>query len=306
MLSEFQTFISKPGQRRQFANSIRYNVLTLWLFTVNDFKTMILPSTLFALFTSNYMGIDISTFIRRMPYVLVWTWMNLLAFTVANQRRPSSVMEDRINKPWRPMPSGRLTPESAYTLGVYAYLLAQVTSILVGGGTAQSILLWMLGYIYNDRGGADRGFIIRNVLNAAGFTSFASGALEVATGGGYVIGNRSIMAWLGVVAAVVATTVHTQDMYDQAGDAVVKRRTVPLVIGDNAARWSIAIALTIWSLTCPLIWKTGMLGYLISGSLGLWVAHRTLCKASVGDDRATFRIYNIWLISLYSLPLLAR
>jgi 4-hydroxybenzoate polyprenyltransferase len=252
------------------------------------------------------METDFFTFVSHLPYILIWTWINLLAFTVNNQRSTSSVKEDKLNKPWRPIPCGRLTPENARILGTYAYVLAQAASVFAGGGLAQSSLLWVLGYIYNDRGGAESGFVIRNLLNAAGFASFASGALEVATGGKTVLNNGRMMTWLAVIAAVVVTTVHSQDMYDQAGDAAVGRRTVPLVIGDKPARWSIAITVTTWSYVCPLFWSTSLLGYIISGALGVWVTQRSLRKTSVSDDRSTFRIYNAWLMSIYSLPLLAQ
>lgn len=287
-------------------STVGYNALTLWLFTVNDLKTMVFPSTAFALFSCDIMSTDLSTFINHLPGIIFWTWANLLAFSINNQRSMSSVLEDQLNKPWRPIPSGRLTPEDARILGSCAYMLAQAASIIAGGGLFQSSLLWVLGYIYNDCGGADRGFIIRNLLNGAGFTSFASGALEVATGGLTVLQNGPMFKWLAVIALVVATTVHSQDMYDQAGDAAAGRRTLPLVIGDRWARWSIAVAVITWSFLCPFLWRTSSLGYCLSGSLGVWVAGRSLCWTSVSDDRATFRIYNAWLVSLYSLPLVAR
>lgn len=306
MLSKLHSgTVSLWAQSHHLKSVIGYHLFTLWLFTVNDLKTMVFPSTAFALFNLGNMETNLFTFVNQLPYILIWTWINLLAFTVNNQRSTSSVMEDKLNKPWRPFPSGRLTPENARILGVYAYLLAQATSVLAGGGLAQSSLLWVLGYIYNDRGGADSGFVVRNLLNAAGFISFASGALEVATGGKTVLNNGPMVLWLAVIAAVVATTVHSQDMYDQVGDAAAGRRTAPLVIGDKPVRWSIAIAVTTWSFVCPLFWKTSPLGYMISGALGIWVVQRSLRKMSVSDDRSTFRIYNAWLMSIYSLPLLA-
>jgi hypothetical protein len=33
------------------------------------------------------------------------------------------------------------------------------------------------------------------------------------------------------------STLHMQDMYDQAGDSLRDRRTLPLVVGDSSARW---------------------------------------------------------------------
>lgn len=113
------------------------------------------------------------------------------------------------------------------------------------------------------------------------------------------------MTWLGLIAAVVATTVHSQDMYDQEGDAAVGRRTIPLVLGDKPARWSIALAVLLRCATCPLYWGCSLTGYILLGSLGSTVAWRTLRRTSVREDRNTFRIYNAWLVILYSLPTMA-
>lgn len=284
-----------------------YHTTTLWLFTVNDLKTMVFPSTAFSFFASIYVDeITITLFLSRLPHILVWTWINLLAFTVNNQRTRSAVTEDRLNKPWRPIPSGRLSPLEAKTLGNLTYPIAQLVSVLLGGGLAQSALLSIFGYVYNELGGGDRGPIVRNILNAAGFTSFASGALDVATGGGAVSTGPTMIAWLGIIAMVVSTTVHAQDMYDTVGDAAARRRTVPLVFGDKKARASIAGAVMFWSAVCPYYWRSGIVGLAVPSLLGTWVAWRTLGRTGASEDRATFRIYNAWLVALYSLPAVAR
>lgn len=288
--------------------TVAYHTTTLWLFTVNDLKTMVFPSTAFAFFASSSTeGGTTFSFLDRVPHILLWTWINLLAFTVNNQRTQSAIMEDKFNKPWRPIPSGRLSPFRANIIGNLAYPIAQLVSVVLGGGLAQSAVLSILGYAYNELGGGgDCGPIVRNILNAAGFTSFASGALDVATGGGTAGTSPTMVAWLGITSAVVSTTVHAQDMYDTVGDAAAKRRTVPLVFGDKQARVSIAGAVMFWSAVCPYYWDTGISGLVLPTVLGIGVAWRTLCRTSPPDDRATFRIYNVWLVGIYSLPAMAQ
>ncbi|KAK7757121.1 hypothetical protein SLS62_000668 [Diatrype stigma] len=289
----------------RLTSALLYHIYTLWLFTCNDLKTMVFPSTAFALFNCGYMETQPAEFFFRLPNILLWTWVNLLAFTINNQHNALAIREDQLNKPWRPIPAGRLSAGTARKLGHFAYVLAQGTSVLAGGGLVQSSLLSVLGYLYNELGG-DHGLVTRNVLNAAGFTSFASGALEVAWGGVSVLTVRPMLSWLGLIAAVVATTVHSQDMYDQEGDALAGRRTVPLVIGDRPARFSIAIAVACWSVVGPWYWMSGLAGYFLLGTLGAWVAWRTMRRTLVEEDKATFRIYNVWLVSMYSLPVLAQ
>lgn len=103
---------------------------------------------------------------------------------------------------------------------------------------------------------------------------------------------------------MVCTTVHTQDMYDQPGDSAAGRKTVPLVIGDCPARWTIATAMAVWSWVAPVHWRSTVIGYLAPVTLGVLVGFRSLAKRSVEADKMTFRIYNAWLVSIYVLPLI--
>ncbi|KAI2471797.1 hypothetical protein F4781DRAFT_77528 [Annulohypoxylon bovei var. microspora] len=47
----------------------------------------------------------------RAPLMLLWSWCNIFLFRLHNQRSPETIAEDKLNKPWRPIPAGRLTPD---------------------------------------------------------------------------------------------------------------------------------------------------------------------------------------------------
>ncbi|RAH58922.1 hypothetical protein BO85DRAFT_329568, partial [Aspergillus piperis CBS 112811] len=311
-------------------SSLLYHAYTLYLFTINDFKTMVGPSIAFAIFHTPSDKVHTHEILLRLPHMFAYSWINLLAFTINNQCQPASIAEDRLNKPWRPLPAGRLSPAQAQVWGRLSTVLAiilssssSVSSINMsthsrsgqqggGAGWSESVLLAVLGWIYNDLGQGNGNWAVRNLLNAAGFTSFAAGTLEVALRTPLLSlsswsadsndDNVQLLWWIGMIAAVVATTVQLQDMYDQKGDAAAGRRTLPLVVGDRAARLFSAIAIMAWSLLCPFYWSSGFLGYLAPMVLGLWTVVRSFTLKSESDDRVTFRIYNCWLVSLYALP----
>ncbi|KAL3429835.1 UbiA prenyltransferase family [Aspergillus tetrazonus] len=279
-----------------------YHLYTLWLFNRNDMKTMVLPSIVFSYF--QFPNATTTVFLTRLPLMLTYTWFNLLAFTINNQCHQGAVSEDALNKPWRPIPAKRITHIQAVSLGAATIPVAIGISAILGGGMAQSILLAALGMIYNSFGGSNSHWLLRNALNAAGFTCFASGTLEVAIQSSL---PRSLTPRLCLIFLVVCSTVHSQDMYDQAGDAAAGRRTLPLVIGDARARACIAVVVCFWSVAvCPLYWffATGMQRVMFLGPLGLgtWICVRILRSRGVQDDRVTFRVYNAWLASLYALP----
>ena len=289
---------------------MQYHAYTLWLFTRSDMKTMVLPSTAFAVMHDlAFVGVENAHQLSQEPinllvrYLLAacWAWTNLLAFSISNQSQPGALEEDRINKPWRPLPSQRMTLDCARWSVPFAYGFALLTSLLVGGGAVPSIALVFLGVLYNQFNGSGASWLSRNLLNACGFVCFAAGALEVVLQSSLPM---RLTPWLLLVGSVVFTSVHAQDMYDQVGDAEQGRKTVPLVHGDGFARWALALPVALWSWLCPRFWRCPPLGYAPTLLMGSLVAVSTLTRSTVEADTATFRYYNIWLVSIYCLPLI--
>ncbi len=291
-----------------YSRSFSYHLYSVWLFTFSDLKTIVVPKTAFGIATalsgSVLMGNSSPNklvVILRLPIVAFWVWLNLLPFAIDNQRRPKAIQEDILNKPWRSMPSKRLTPEEARVLMLIAYPTALVLSIYLGA-TTSCVVLVFFGWVYNDLGGADKNPIIRNLINGVGYLSFASGATVVASG--HSLFNEMAYRWLSITGAVVVTTVQLQDMSDQEGDSIRGRRTVPLVLGDGPARWTIAVPVVFWSFICPTFWSLGPVGFVLPVIFGTIVSSRILLVRTLKGDKLTFKLWNLWMMVLYLMPLL--
>ena len=288
-------------------------VYSIWLFTRSDIKTILAPSVCFGLLNM-YAGVSFGlktelTFLeclRRVPLMMFWVWVNLLPFNIDNQRQPPAIEEDILNKPWRTLPSKRMTPKRAETIMHVFYSIAIFTSTRIGG-LRQCLILICLGFWYNHGNGADSGFVVRNLINSGGFMSFLSGAIEVGYGPAAI--NTRMVKWLILIGTVIFTTVQTQDMCDQVGDAARSRKTMPLVIGDGPARYVIAILMVVWGLFCPYFWGGGVLSAdanrsdMVVSALALVVSVRSLVFRTVADDKKTFLLWNFWMVMLYTLPL---
>ena len=112
-----------------------------------------------------------------------------------------------------------------------------------------------------------------------------------------------LVKWFCLIAATVFSSIQSQDMYDQEGDDGRGRRTLPLVVGDVPARWTIAIAVAFWSCACLYFWDMYASAYTVLLSLlGITVIVRTLAVRIFKGDKRTFLIWNLWIISLYILP----
>ena len=114
--------------------------------------------------------------------------------------------------------------------------------------------------------------------------------------------NDDAYRWLAIIAAIVTTTMQVQDMEDQEGDRVRGRTTMPLLLGDTATRYVIAVTVPAWSFLCPAYWRLDAWGFILPGALGVWIARRTLLTRSVSKDEKTWKLWNSWMVVLYVLP----
>lgn len=225
--------------------------------------------------------------------------MNLLLFDIDNQFQPGSITEDTLNKPWRAIPSQRLTAQQAR----HCLLLVIPTvfcATLYLGGTREAVTLMVMTWMYNDLHGADVSIATRNLLNAFGYMCYSSGSMRVAG----LSTNESTKAkyWLALIGGVIFTTLQMQDMPDVRGDAARGRRTVPLVYGDCIARWSIAVPVVAWSFIFPAFWGMNPSGYIPTvGAGGVFIA-RLLMRRSSAADGDTWKLWCVWLTTIYLLP----
>ena len=297
--------LTVPQQR-----SLLYHLETLYLFTKSDLKAIVYPQTAFGLLSA-LAGAPLTTgaaspaaIFARVPLALLWTWLHLLLFTVSNQRLHSSVLEDAINKPHRPIPAGRISANAARRLLLGLAPVAFLFSAAVGAAL-ESLALAALSWANNDLAAGDDHWLARNAMNALGITAFGAGATAALLGADGVR-TDAFYAWCALLAAVILTSVQAQDLRDQEGDRARGRGTLPIVWGDAAARWSVAGPVALWSVVCPAFWGAGPLSYAVAGASGGWLAFRTLWWRDVQADRGSWKMWCVWMSLLYFLPLLAR
>lgn len=293
----------------ELCQSVLNQLYTLYLFIASDMKTIILPSAILG-FCHSVAGSAWTLpltkeiyHVMRLPIVFVWLLLNLLPITISNQLRPDSVLEDRINKPWRAIPSHRISPSSANHLMWLFGLLSFFISFYHGNETVW-LMLMVGNWPYNHRDAANRNFIVRNLANAAAFVLYALGATRVVMHPFEL--PEGIYKWLALLAFVIATTVHTQDFPDREGDKARGRRTMPLVLGDIEARWTVVVPALLWSAILPLLWGSGVLGYTLTCMPGLALALRIILFRTQKADEQTWKLWTAWITSLYALPLTSR
>jgi 4-hydroxybenzoate polyprenyltransferase len=268
-----------------------------------------IPQTLFALSTtlSGPLLTDdptpsILSTLPHLPILLLWISINLLICDISNQRLPSSIVEDSLNKSWRPIPSGRITPETARHL-LFTFIPLTIFLSEYLGNVQETLAILVLAWIYNDLGAANENFHIRNITNALGIAAFNAGSIVALTGASGL--NSMGYIWLCILAAAICSTISILDMPDITGDSARGRQTMPIVYGHEIARWGLAIPIIFWSAFCPLFLGVGIAGFVLSVMFGGGLAGHLLINRTQKSDKASEKLWCMWCMMLYCLPLFA-
>lgn len=116
----------------------------------------------------------------RIHQAAFWIWLHVLQFDVSNQTLDPE--EDEMNKRDRPLPSKRLTLQQAIALRWVLVPVCWLWSLWYSVETFwASVALVTLTIIYDEMGAHRGNFVVRNVVNAAGFASFEVGSTLVAS-----------------------------------------------------------------------------------------------------------------------------
>ncbi|KAJ2927761.1 hypothetical protein H1R20_g9331, partial [Candolleomyces eurysporus] len=274
--------------------SVVYHSWTLALFTWSDIKTTLIPVSVFGLGTA---PVCPSTPISSSLKAVLWLWSILLQFNLNNQT--ASPGEDAKNKPWRPIPSGRISLRNAIILRWISVAYCCILSLYLRTTTLiPSILFTCLVVLYNFFGWDENGFI-KNLMNGFGYSAMALGtvlAAECSSPSESIteVFNFAKYTELIVFFLILVTTIHAQDFQDIEGDRETGRNTLPMMF-PVLSRVTMLLFLPLWTTLVanfcnPPIW----LGTLYL-ALSLIVGVRFFVYRRSQDDEWTYFAYNIWL-----------
>ncbi|KAI1177186.1 UbiA prenyltransferase family-domain-containing protein [Nemania sp. FL0916] len=299
---------------KTFVEKIIYTPQLIWAFTESNFDTFVIPNTMFGVLgafasstlTEGYQQpLTMLAILKRFPLVLAFNWYSVLVFDLSNQRSPESVEEDKCNKPWRPIPTGKATEVEARRALLIVIPLVLLFNYLLGVWR-QGFFILILTWMYNDIRGGDE--VVRDLIISVAYGMFNSASLEVAVGGGEYTDiniSRGGYVWTIMISAVILTTMQVQDLKDQAGDRTRGRQTIALWIGDRFSRVTIAFFVAVWTGACLIFWDPRPYFYAIPIVAGGVTAYRALFMTTPKADAATWRWWCVWTITLYLLPIIS-
>ncbi|KAI4597432.1 hypothetical protein KJ359_004539 [Pestalotiopsis sp. 9143b] len=280
----------------------------IWDLTESNFFTFIIPNSIFGVLGASAASLltvngcpTTAEILWRSPIIIAFNWINILTFDLANQTSPGSVQEDLLNKPWRPIPSGKITLHQARRALLASVPIALAANGLLGLWT-EGLCIQVLNWMYNDLGGGDA--ITRDLLISIAYGLSHTCSLRLAVGVDNDMSHQGLL-WTATLSGVILTTMQVQDLKDQEGDRTRGRQTVVLVFGDTFSRGSIAFFVCCWSIICPCIWGLNMWAYVITLAPGITVAGRAWFKRTPKEDHSTWVWWCLWTVVLYLTPVLS-
>lgn len=153
------------------------------LITESNIKAFVTPTVLNGLLAVGSGGVteDIPTWLdlaTAFPKVALYIWLYDLYFDCSNQKDPGSIEEDRLNKPWRAIPSGRLSVEAAERWYVCSACILPAVALWFGAlPEALAFMVWTWAYDFLGGGSTWWG---RSIINPLFFSTSQLGAIRVA------------------------------------------------------------------------------------------------------------------------------
>ncbi|THH15937.1 hypothetical protein EW146_g4625 [Bondarzewia mesenterica] len=203
-------------------------------FSWRDWSTTIIPGSIFAVGAMR--GLPIPSIITHYLFLVSWLTPYIYFFNLSNQI--TGVDEDRINKPDRPIPSGKVTISGAKQRWAFAFSTFMGIALYTPSLLPETIC-WVLTVAFL-------------CLTSAGSHWFGKNCVAMTTGTWALLSASwkaiapttpkseiyvyAVALWAGLIT-------HIQDLRDIQGDAAVGRKTMPLVFGDRGSRLIITFLL---------------------------------------------------------------
>ncbi|KAI0411496.1 hypothetical protein F5X98DRAFT_383556 [Xylaria grammica] len=211
----------------QASHSFLLNEVSIcWSLIKSNIDGAFLPFPVFTMASLLHRGAVWYEVVVGLAYTLIYAFFYTYVFEFANQTgRPESLIEDKINKPDRPLVVESMTLQSAkfrYYVGLavwfaYSYAL----------GVHLWTLLWFATF-----------FAAWN-LGLSGFgptkdLSISLGTIAQLMAAGHIGGLNALLTWhwVKVLIAWMFTTIGIQDLRDVPGDLAIGRRTTVILLGD--------------------------------------------------------------------------
>lgn len=282
-----------PRQPSNFSECVKRECAITWALCKNNFPGFL--AGYFGGLLPRVIVHSVSLMTGGIVLLRVMTICLLSAYTFDIANTTSSVEEDKLNKPHRPIPSGLLTLKQARARWLLSWCLAPLVALLFGIWPAFYVTLnqiWVFGFYVWP---AYRHYLTKNIM-VTGSTFIMLRLLNSVV--------LDIEQWAMdvqpdmIVCVLTMATVHLQDFRDVEGDYTTHAVTIPIMLSPagqvKLRKMTALVLLSADAISILWIWMraqhasaiiTGLLFHLSSSILVFY----TLTSCSRHQDRIMYR-----------------
>ncbi|ROQ68297.1 4-hydroxybenzoate polyprenyltransferase [Streptomyces sp. 840.1] len=266
-------------------------------FISNDVWTTVLPATAFVLAAGRHSGHSGGRIAVDFLCGALYFWLYIYGFTLTNQLY--GVEEDRVNKPFRPLVTGRSSYRGAQRRALVVLLLFPVVAWWFG------VLFWALAweatYLLTNVARWERHWFLKNLSMGIGVTVQLAAAWSIVT-------PLTPLAWRWVMTLAVSIwlLIPLQDLRDVKGDLVNDRKTFPIALGERFTRVYLATGFALLPVVVHLLLVApgrsswGLPLDAVLAAISWLVAVRVVTRRAPEEDHVTYRRFEQW----YTLALI--
>ncbi|KAF7324381.1 UbiA prenyltransferase [Mycena venus] len=274
------------------SDAVVHELRVFWDFTWRDWSMSVVPGAIYTIaavrsLDSASSELVVTSLTRSFIYFLLFIY----SFDIANQI--NGIAEDRINKPDRPLSSGRVTLRGAY-IRWYATTFVHL-AVSAAWGVLPWTALWVYNTVYTSFYGGDKHWVLSAYCRRRGGLAAPITARE--------------WRWALLLSVMFGIVASVQDMRDVKGDKVAGRRTLPIVLGDNF-RWVMASIICFAPAVCWQFnflrythWLVGYCGALLTLAM-FYMAYRVVRGGSKTYDHKTYMILTYIYCGCTAVPML--
>ena len=229
----------QPPPWSRIAKRVWFEVYLGWRYIAGDIPAAVLPGIAFALAAARYADLTWPQLAVVAAKSLLLFWLYAYTFCSSNQARAGD--EDRINKPYRAIPSGLVTPRG--TLTRYWIAMAVYTLLGIWFGVWPWVLAWQANtFVLNFLFG-------RNWLVKA--ASMVTGAIFQLAAAWQLAAPLDTTTWRWIVVSMLLAVLGgvSEDLRDIEGDRSVGRTRLVLLVG----HWPVRIFTALIYMATPVV-----------------------------------------------------
>lgn len=270
-----------------------YKIVEIWyLFAWRDLLTTITPGMLFSL-VAFYSTWSSGNTVSPMKLLDVFIYLIFYQFTFNLLNQAVGYEEDRINKPDRPIPRGLISVEKTYLV----FMIFSILFMVVGWyyNVVHWNFMWIIINLSYHFGGLHKHWFGKNfVMIPTGALALLAPAWEIITPTTDVSWN-----WMLTICIWIGPSVQVQDLRDTDGDRAIGRKTLPIWLGDEYARYVICIffllsPVFLWYKYVDRYHNPGpILMILIFLIFNTYLAWRVLMFRSPSKDHDTYQLWSV-------------